>query len=86
MEKTLDKDGVLAVIPHRHENELLDSMHLFDKDGSTVPVDEAYLLESIRNPGAKIVQGYQNVMPATIAEGMTDEQVQDVIEYIKSLQ
>ncbi len=55
-------------------------------DGSTVPVDEAYLLESIRNPGAKIVQGYQNVMPANIAEGMTDEQVQDVIEYIKSLQ
>jgi hypothetical protein len=44
------------------------------------------LLESIRNPAAKIVQGYQNVMPANIAEGMTDEQVQDVIEYIKSLQ
>jgi cytochrome c oxidase subunit 2 len=56
------------------------------EDGSTLPVDEAYLLESIRDPAAKIVQGYQNVMPANIAEGMTDEQVQDVIEYIKSLQ
>jgi cytochrome c oxidase subunit 2 len=56
------------------------------EDGSTVQVDEAYLLESIRNPAAKIVQGFQNVMPANIAEGMTDDQVQDVIEYIKSLQ
>jgi cytochrome c oxidase subunit 2 len=54
-------------------------------DGTTVPIDDAYLYESIRNPGAKIVEGFQNIMPATIAEGMTDEQVADVIEYIKSL-
>jgi cytochrome c oxidase subunit 2 len=58
----------------------------FLTDGTTVPIDEAYLYESIRNPGAKIVEGFQNIMPATIADGMTDEQIADVIEYIKSLQ
>ncbi len=55
-------------------------------DGTTVPIDDAYLYELIRNPGAKIVEGFQNIMPATIAEGMTDEQIADVIEYIKSLE
>jgi cytochrome c oxidase subunit 2 len=56
------------------------------EDGTTTFVDEDYLFESIRNPGSRIVQGYSNLMPATIAEGMTDDQVRDVIEYIKSLE
>jgi cytochrome c oxidase subunit 2 len=55
------------------------------QDGSTVEVDEAYLRESILQPGAKIVAGFQNVMPAGVAQDMTDEQIDDVIEYIKSL-
>lgn len=54
-------------------------------DGTTVEVDEAYLRESILNPGAKIVAGHQNIMPANIAQDMTDEQIDDVIEFIKSL-
>jgi cytochrome c oxidase subunit 2 len=54
-------------------------------DGSTATADDAYLLESIRNPAAKIVQGFTNIMPATIAQKMTDAQVQDVIAFIKSL-
>jgi cytochrome c oxidase subunit 2 len=54
-------------------------------DGSSTTADDAYLQESIRNPAAKIVQGFTNIMPPNIAEKMTDAQVQDVIEYIKSL-
>jgi cytochrome c oxidase subunit 2 len=54
-------------------------------DGSKVKVDQAYLEESIRNPGAQIVAGFQNIMPPTIAAGMTDQQIQDVIAYIESL-
>ncbi len=54
-------------------------------DGSTVTIDEAYLIESIRNPAVKIVDGFPNAMPANIAEKMTDKQVLDVIEFIKSL-
>jgi len=54
-------------------------------DGTTVTVDDAYLTESIRDPGAKLVQGFADIMPHDIAQNMTDEQVQDVIEFIKTL-
>jgi cytochrome c oxidase subunit 2 len=54
-------------------------------DGSTVTVDDAYIIESIRNPGAKIVEGFQNNMPAGIGSTLTDQQVQDLIALIKSL-
>lgn len=54
-------------------------------DGSTVMVNEEYLYNSIRNPGDQIVEGFVNAMPAAIADSMTDEQVADVIEFIKSL-
>lgn len=55
------------------------------EDGSTVTADEAYLEESIREPQLKIHDGFQNVMPR-LADNMTDEQIQDIIEFIKSLQ
>ena len=32
-------------------------------DGTTVTADETYVKESITDPGAKIVNGYGNVMP-----------------------
>jgi len=54
-------------------------------DGTQVVADEAYLGESILNPSARIVQGFQDLMPANIAAGMTDQQLADVIEFIKSL-
>ncbi len=53
-------------------------------DGSTVTVDEAYLLESIVDPQAKLADGYGPVMPPTYAN--LDAQVlQDIIAYIESL-
>jgi cytochrome c oxidase subunit 2 len=55
------------------------------EDGSTVVSDEAYLRESILNPSAKIVSGFQNIMPPNIAADMSDAQLADIIEYIKSL-
>ncbi|OGO40135.1 MAG: hypothetical protein A2Z04_03260 [Chloroflexi bacterium RBG_16_57_9] len=54
-------------------------------DGTTLTTDDAYLVESIRKPAAKIVKGFNNIMPANVADQMTDDQVKDVIEYIKSL-
>lgn len=54
-------------------------------DGSTVIVDDAYIIESIRNPGAKLVQGFQNLMPAAIGADLTDQQLQDLIEFMKTL-
>lgn len=54
-------------------------------DGTTAVVDDAYIIESIRNPAAKIVEGFQNQMPANAGEKLSDEQLQNVIEFIKSL-
>ena len=55
-------------------------------DGSTVLVDREYVIESIREPGKKIVQGFQNIMPAGIGADLTDEQLDDLVAYIESLQ
>ena len=54
-------------------------------DGTTVVVDEAYIIESIRNPGAKLTAGFQNLMPANIGSELTDEQISDIIAFIQSL-
>jgi cytochrome c oxidase subunit 2 len=54
-------------------------------DGSTVIADEAYIRESIVLPQAKIVAGYQPVMP-TFQGLITEEQVLSLTAYIKSLQ
>jgi len=52
--------------------------------GETVRADEAYIRESIVNPGAKIVAGYQNIMPSF--QGLvTEEDLLQLIEYVKSL-
>lgn len=52
-------------------------------DGTTVTVDEAYIEESIRNPNAAIVDGYQGIMPAY--DTLTDEQIEAIIAFIQSL-
>jgi cytochrome c oxidase subunit 2 len=52
-------------------------------DGSVVTVDEAYIHESIKTPQAKIVHGFETIiMPAY---DFTDEQIADIIAYIKTL-
>jgi len=56
-------------------------------DGSTVTVDEDYLRQSILEPGAQIVEGYNdNVMPRDFATRMDEKQIEDVIAYIKTLE
>jgi cytochrome c oxidase subunit II len=53
--------------------------------GEMIVVDEAYVRESILNPGAKITAGFQPIMPAF--QGLvTEEQLLALIEYVKSLQ
>jgi cytochrome c oxidase subunit II len=52
--------------------------------GERQVVDEAYLRESILNPGEKVTQGFQPVMPAY--QGLvTEDGVLQLIEYIKAL-
>ena len=54
-------------------------------DGSTVVADDAYIRESILQPNAKIVAGFQPVMP-TFQGQLTEEQILALTAYIKSLQ
>ena len=54
--------------------------------GATATADDAYLRESILNPNAMIVQGYPaNVMPQNFKERLSEQQLADIIEYLKSL-
>ncbi len=49
-----------------------------------VTADASYVRESILNPGAKMVDGYQNIMP--VFQGLvTEEGLQQLIEYVRSL-
>lgn len=52
------------------------------EDGRKVIADEAYLHKSIVDPMAEIVKGYPPSMPPL---GLPEDQVKDLIEYIKSL-
>ena len=52
--------------------------------GETVIADEAYLRESILSPGARVVDGYQPIMP-DFQDRLSDEQVEALVEYIRSL-
>lgn len=63
--------------------------NLFNKpvelqNGQTVIADEAYLRESIVNPQAKIVAGFQPIMP-TFQGLVSEEQLLQLISYVKSL-
>lgn len=54
------------------------------QDGSTVLFDENYARESILNPKAKVVEGYQPVMP-TFQGILKDRQIDALIAFIKSI-
>jgi cytochrome c oxidase subunit II len=54
------------------------------QSGETVTVDEAYIRESILTPSAKVTAGYQPIMP-TFQGLVTEEQLLQLIEYVKSL-
>jgi cytochrome c oxidase subunit II len=54
------------------------------QNGSTVIADEAYVRESIVNPQAKVVAGFQPIMP-TFQGLVTEEQLLQIIAYVRSL-
>ncbi len=54
------------------------------QDGSKVTVDEAYIRESVLNPRAKVVAGFQPIMP-TFQGQVSEEQLLQLVAYIKSI-
>ena len=55
------------------------------QNGETATVDEAYVRESILHPTAQVTAGFQPIMP-TFQGLVTEEQLLELIEYVKSLQ
>ncbi len=53
-------------------------------DGSMVVADENYIRESILEPMARVVAGYEPVMP-TYQGRIKDDEITAIIEYLKSL-
>ena len=52
-------------------------------DGSLVLVDDTYLIESIKEPNAKITQGFtRGAMPFI---SLTDDEINALVAYIKSV-
>jgi cytochrome c oxidase subunit II len=54
------------------------------RDGRTVEADEAYVRESILDPGAKVVAGFEPLMPSYRAQ-LNEEDVIKLIAYLKTL-
>ena len=54
-------------------------------DGRTVVADDAYVRESIVNPNAKIVAGFQPDIMPTFQGQVSEEGILQLIEYVKSL-
>lgn len=52
------------------------------QDGGSAEAEENYLRESILEPGAVVVEGYQNVMPPSYG-GLSERQVNALVEFIK---
>jgi cytochrome c oxidase subunit 2 len=48
-----------------------------------VTADDAYLRESIRQPDAKVVDGFQPIMPAF--PDLKDEEVEALVEFIEGV-
>jgi cytochrome c oxidase subunit 2 len=55
------------------------------KGGGSVVADESYIRESILKPRAKVVEGWEAIMPAYQGQ-VTEEDLIKVIAYIRSLQ
>jgi cytochrome c oxidase subunit 2 len=53
-------------------------------DGRQITADEAYLRESILNPGVKVVAGFEPIMP-TFQGQINEEGIIQLIAYIRSL-
>ena len=51
------------------------------ESGGSVLVDEAFLLEFIRNPQSRDIKGFPNVMPPI---PLTDEELDALVAYIKA--
>ncbi len=54
-------------------------------NGESVVADDMYLTNSIVDPGAQVISGFDNIMPPDYGDQLSNDEVADLVEYIKSL-
>ena len=54
-------------------------------DGTSVIADEDYIRNSILYPADQIVEGFQNLMPGNYGEILSENDIDDLIAYIKTI-
>jgi mono/diheme cytochrome c family protein len=52
--------------------------------GESIVVDEAYIIESIKDPAAKTREGALKGAMPPLGAGITDEEIQDLLEFLKT--
>ena len=52
------------------------------KGGGSVTADDAYIRESIVNPTAKVVDGYEPLMPVYLSQ-LSEEQINALMTYVR---
>lgn len=55
------------------------------KGGGATLADDWYVVESIRNPRAKVVAGWESIMPAYDADQVPAEDLSKLVAYVRSL-
>jgi mono/diheme cytochrome c family protein len=55
------------------------------ESGESVVADDNYIFNSIIDPRSQVVAGFDKVMPTTYSEQLTEDEINDLVEYIKSL-
>ncbi len=55
------------------------------QSGEVVIADDVYLTNSILDPGSQVVVGFDSIMPPDYGDSLTEREVGDLVEYIKSL-
>jgi len=53
--------------------------------GDEVLADDAYLFNSIVAPHEQVVEGYEPIMPEFYSDQLDEQQINDLVEYVKSL-
>lgn len=53
--------------------------------GDEVVADDAYLFNSIVDPHSQVVEGYEPIMPTFYADQLDERQINDLVEFVKSL-
>ncbi|MFQ5523426.1 MAG: c-type cytochrome [Acidimicrobiia bacterium] len=53
--------------------------------GESVVADDTYLFNSIVEPSQQVVAGFDPIMPPDFGERLTEQEISDLVEYIRSL-